>query len=216
MKQFLGFFILAYCASLPTTAQINKGSILLGGQISYASTNANYGTSQPNQKNKNGLFNISVGKTIKENSVLGISLAYGSSKGENNYNGSLFMNLKVNQYAFEVYYRLYKKLAKNFYFFGEFGGGYITSNQTDKDTSGNNKVKYSQTGGDLYLTPGLSYKILKKLQVEILIPRIVDVRYTVSKTKSQTENFKENQFIFNTNLNPTSLSFLGVGFSYIF
>ena len=215
MKLSAGFFILAYCASLPTSAQINKGSIVLGGQVYYASTDINYGT-QPNQKNKNGLFKISAGKAIKENSVLGITLAYGSSKEENNYNGSLFINSKVNQYTFEVFYRLYKKLARNFYFFGEFGGGYITSNQTDNDPSGNNKVKYSNTGGDLYLTPGLSYKILKILHVEILIPRVIDFRYTVLKTKSQTDNFKENQLIFNTNLNPTSLGFLGVGFSFIF
>jgi hypothetical protein len=214
MKKIFGLLIII-CSCLTLNAQIIKGSILLGGQIFYYNSNINYGTTQPNQKNKSGDFNISAGKALKENSVLGFYVTYGNWKANNNYNGNYFINSKVNQYNFGLFYRQYKNLARDFYFFAEAGVAYISAIQTDTDTLGNNKVKYTQSGGQLNLTPGISYKIFKKLQLEIFIPSIVSVQYTISKTKSQTNNFKQEQFLISTNLNASSLNNLGVGFRFV-
>jgi hypothetical protein len=201
--------------NLTTSAQIKKGSILLGGQISYYNSKIDWNTAQPDQKYKSGTFNISAGTAFKENSVLGLYITYGHYNNDNNYNGIAYNNSKGDRYNFGVFYRKYKKLAKDFYLFGELGAGYAGSNQTDTELPGNNKTKYTRSGGELYLTPGISYRIYKKLQVELLIPQIAGVQYAVQKTTSLANNSKEDQFNFNTNLNSSLLGNLGLGFRFV-
>ena len=197
------------------SAQIKKGSISLGGQIVYYSSNADWNTAQPNQKNKNAVFGVTAGKAVKENLVAGIAVTYGSGRVNNFYNGISFINSKTDQYNFGIFYRRYVKLARDFYFFGEGGAAYISNAQTDTDTLGGNKIKYSQAGGEISLAPGLSYRVFKKLHLEIIIPRIVNVQYAVSKMRSSTQDFKQNQFLFNSSLNASPLNFLGIGFRVI-
>jgi len=215
MKKNYLLLISAVLFTATISAQIKKGSISLGGQIFYYSSNADWNTSQPNQKNKNAVFGITTGKAVKENSVAGIAVTYGSGRVNNFYNGNAFINSKTDQYNFGIFYRRYKKLAKDFYFFGEGGAAYINNGQTDTDTLGGNKIKYSQAGGEISMAAGLSYRVFKKLHLEIIIPRIVNVQYAVSKTKSATQNFKQDQFLFNSSLNASPLNFLGVGFRVI-
>ena len=169
--------------NLTTSAQIKKGSLLLGGQVSYADVKSNYNTPQSDQKNKSAYFNVSVGTAFKENKVLGVSVSYGHFNSDYNYNGNSYTNIKSDRYNFDVFYRQYKKLAKDFYLFGELGGGYFGGNQTDTDIPSNNKTKYTESGAELYLTPGIAYRIYKKLQVELVIPQIAGTSYFSSKKK---------------------------------
>lgn len=215
MKKLFLLLTVAVIFSLATSAQIKKGATFLGGQISFYNSNTDFNTAQSNQKNKYAYFNVSVGKALKENSVLGLYVSYGHNKVDNFYNGNTFGNSKLDRYNVGVFYRQYKRLAKDFYIFGELGGGYLGSNQTDADLNGNNKVKYTQSGGELYLTPGVSYRVYKKLQLELLIPQIAGIQYSVNKTTSLANNSKQDKFQFNTNLNASLLSSLGLGFRFI-
>lgn len=209
---FIGIF------TLITSAQIKKGSILLGGQIFYGDSRTDYKAPLLDQKSKSAHFNISAGSALKENSVLGLLVAYSHTDFDHNYNGNSYTNIKSDRYGFDVFYRRYKKLVKDFYFFGELGAGYFGFNETDTETPTNNKTKYSQSGAELYLTPGISYRIYKKLQVELLVPQIAGMNYSVLKRTSpsnSSNDSKEKQFGVTTNLNASPLSNLGLGFRFV-
>jgi hypothetical protein len=203
----------------PASAQIKKGSILLGGQISYNDANADYTNTQANRKSRVAIFNISAGTALSENKVLGITVTYWDYNNDYVNSGLVNHNVKFNSYNFDVFYRQYKKLVKDFYLFGEMGAGYIGSNETDTNVPGNNvKTRYTTTGAELYLTPGIAYRFYKKLQVELVMPQIAGASYSVRKTTSQpvsVDDNKQGAFIFSTNLNSSFLNNLGLGFKFV-
>ena len=217
MKKGIALTLLSCLVFFFTKGQITKGSILLGGQISYQNNNFDYSGNQPDQKNNSAIFNISIGKAAQENNVYGLNLSYSPANFQNYYNGITFVSSKVNQYTFGVFNRRYKLLAKDFYFFTEFGLGYTYGKQSNTDTFGAELETIKQSTVQFYLTPGLSYKILNKLYLEILIPDIVTIRYMVSKDETPNQSTTQKSFVFNSSLNSTGgLSFLGVGFHFIF
>ncbi|MDE3236727.1 MAG: hypothetical protein KGO81_12285 [Bacteroidota bacterium] len=200
-------------------AQIKTKSVLLGGQL-YYSSDVNSENNQPGgQKIQNSTFNISIGKALKENSIYGVNLTFSPYNINNNYNGININSIKTNQYSFGLFYRRYKSLAKDFYFFTELGAAYISSKQTYNDSVGVTYETSTLTGGQFFLTPGLSYKIFKKLQLEIIIPNIIMIQYqyTVAKDLRALQEFKHKHFLFNSNLNSagSGLSLIGVGFHFI-
>jgi hypothetical protein len=77
MSKFFFSFLVALL-TISAHAQISKGSILLGGDVGFGDTknSYNYGSNDYT----GGGFSLSVGKTIKENKVVGISLGFTSSK----------------------------------------------------------------------------------------------------------------------------------------
>ena len=118
-----------------------------------------------------------------------------------------------------MFYREYKKLAKDFYFFSQVDGAFITANQKEHYKIASGDVKASQRGGFISLTPGISYQVFKKIHLELSIPNILGMQYLVTKFDSnvpQVKNSKQVQTIIYSNLtNNTSLSWLGVGFRFI-
>src|ERR1700759_2551778 len=118
-KKFSTLLLLSLSYVAVTQAQIKKKSTLLGGQIFYYTSNIDYSWNQSNQKEKDGAFNILIGRALKDNAVLGVAASYQPSTLNNFFNGSTFVNEKVNQYSFGVFYRQYKTLAKDFYFFAQ-------------------------------------------------------------------------------------------------
>ena len=146
---------------------------------------------------------------------MGVNVGYSSSKAENFYNGTSFYNSNANQYNLGLFYRKYKKLGGDFYFFGEAGAGFFSGKQTNTDIALNNKTIIDGAGGNLFLTPGISYKICKKLQLEITMPGIVNVNYTSYKASPQTNNSKQEQFGISTSLNGSLLNSIGFGFRFV-
>ena len=202
--------------SLSASAQIKKGSIYLGGDISANSQKRDFGTSQPDFKNKYANFNISAGSFVKQNLVAGVYGGYGHGEFNNAYpGGSNFRDSKYDSYRFGLFARQYKKLAKDFYFFGELGTGYFGSNQTDVDMPVNFTTKYKGDGAEFYLAAGASYRVYKKLYVELSIPRVVNLQYAVKKETSPGQTIKENQLNLSTNLTSSIFNSLGLGFRFI-
>jgi hypothetical protein len=207
----IGCFILA-------KGQITKKSILLGGQIRYASSKLEYSDFSNNSKSNQGTFDVSIGKAFKENVIYGFNASYGSVSSKNNYYSyPYYYNSKLNSYSFGLFRRDYEKLGKDLYFFTEAGLGYTYQKSTYSDSiqNINSTGKGSQT--KLYLTPGLSYRIYKKLQLEIIIPDILSINYNYTNFNYNTSNSntKQNNFYFNSSLNSSVLSSLGVGFHFI-
>ncbi|HXB42878.1 MAG TPA: hypothetical protein VNV85_02430 [Puia sp.] len=101
-------------------AQINKGSILLGGQINFYTQ-----TISPDQKSNWINVTPAIGKAIKDNLIVGIDVNYARSSNvmgvPNNQTSNLF--------GAGVFLRRYVQLGKGFYVFGQerFGASYNTS-----------------------------------------------------------------------------------------
>lgn len=203
------------CCSFFVNAQIKEGSILVGGQASYSHTSAKNSNVDPIQKQNYGVIDLSLGKAIKGNTVVGIHLEFAPGTSEETSNGNVIYKSKATGYGAGVFYRQYKTLAKDFYFFIEADVNYFYGKITSVDSVGN---KYQITTGStvqLSLAPGISYKVLKNLHLEVTIPQIISAQYTVNKASGQTQVTSQN-IVFNTNLNASTLNNLSVGFRLIF
>ncbi len=216
MKQKFTLIALAFTGySLVVNGQIKKESLFLGGQVAYAHSKLDYSGAQADQKNSSANLNVSIGKAVKENAVFGVILGYAPFTTSYS-NGSNTVNSTTREYNLGIFYRQYHQLAKDFYFFTEAGAAYIASKQSNKDAvAGTDLGTIKQSGGQLSLMPGLSYRVLPKLHLEIVIPNIVAAQYMVGKNNTSAPLQKQTQFSFNSSLNSIGWSNLSVGFHFI-
>jgi hypothetical protein len=210
---FLFLFLISFAAS----AQIKKQSILLGGQLFYY--NNKYQVENLNQKSQSGTISISIGKAIKENRIVGVNLGFSPIRQTNYLSYGDTTTLIFNRFDIGVFYREYKNLGKDFYFFCQVDGAFITANQNEHYQIASADVKATQRGGFISLTPGISYQVFKKMQLELTIPNILGMQYLVTRIDSNMPQIKsstQEQFLFYSNLNNnSSLSWLGVGFRFV-
>jgi hypothetical protein len=204
------------CCSFFVNAQIKEGSILVGGQASYSHTSAKNSNVDAIQKQVYGIIDLSLGKAIKENKVVGIHLEFAPGTSNQINNGSVVYKTKSIGYGAGVSYRQYKTLAKDFYFFIEGGADFFYSEQNTKDTTGTKIHKISSSAAQIYLAPGISYKVLKNLHLEVSIPQLFSLQYTKGKASYMGVQSSQNNLTFSSNLNASSLSNLSVGFRLIF
>ena len=215
MTRIILSIIILISFSTIANAQFTKGSALIGGTLSYSSNNSTYSYTSRETSNNVGNFNIAVGKAIRENAVFGINLNYQPSTYSYPAGSGEFKNT-INNYGIGIFYRLYKNLGKEFYLFGEAGGGYIGFSSNTKDSLGNKLATGSGNGGQIYLSPGIAYKISKKFFLELSIPQMFSVSY--SSNKSTTDpgfSSKSDAFNVNLNLNSNPLNSLGLGFRLV-
>ncbi len=212
-------FLVIFSCSYSANAQLSKGSYLLGGQLSFSSTTNSYPSYYPlqDQKSNSGNFEISIGKVIRENAVLGINISYNPYSYNYEYYGNIAEPLRYsnNGYSIGIFYRLYKGLGKDFFLFGEAGASYTGSTQSGKDSTGSKVLSGSGSGGSVYVMPGISYKISKKFYLELTIPDIFNVTYNSTKTTASQQTEKIDQFNISTSLNANPLNALGIGFRLI-
>lgn len=204
-------FAIFFCAAITSNAQINEGRYLLGGSASFNSASA---PQYSNPKYEALHTNIQLGKVVKDNTVAGLILSY-----------SYFNNGPTNkseQFSAGVFYRKYKTLANNFYFFCEGDAVYshITSTQGIFQT-GSNGTKNWSNGAALSFTPGISYSVCKRMQMELLMPNIFSLSYSHLQTENTstgttfTSSTKGNSFSANANLNSNLLNNFGIGFKFL-
>ncbi|MCD2422713.1 porin family protein [Niabella pedocola] len=211
MKTKLLTVALMTCAYFYSNAQVEKGSTLLGGQLGFTTQG-----DTSSKKNTNGQIAIRAGKAYKENRVFGINLGYAGTKNEMNSNGS---EQKNTSFTAGIFNRCYKELGHDFYFFGEAGLGYSYGKTTVKEDLPSSKRKINQTSSSIGLgvTPGIAYRVLDHLHMELLIPSLLAVNYSNNKVDFDgTQQFKTNTFSFNTAFSRNPLESLGIGFSFIF
>ena len=216
MRKFY-FFVLVISIACSASAQIKKGSILLGGQLYYS--NSKTQSENINQKSENGTIGVSLGKAFRENSVVGFNFSFSPTRQTALFSGSDTFDVTYNRFNIGAFFRKYKQLGKDFYFFGQVDGAYITSNQKHDYVAAGGNVKSTQRGGFVALTPGISYQIFKKMHLELTLPNILSLQYLVTKVDSeiqQANDYKTEEFSFYSNLNNnTGLGWLGVGFRFI-
>ena len=218
MKKFVAFTLILSACCIFTHAQIKKDAVLLGGQVSVYSSKPSGNSASPKTNNNNIFLNLSVGKAIKENTVIGLYGGYGQGKNENIYSISASNISTSTTTSAGIFYRKYKSLGKNFYFFGELNAGYrgykqeyenrvIGAITTSADT---------ENGVELGLTPGISYRLFKKLQLEVLMPSFAGLRYATTKNSgSNITTTKGSLFQLSSNLNSGLLNNMALGFKFV-
>jgi hypothetical protein len=215
MTRILLILLIVFSCSFMANAQFSKGKILLGGSLSFTNNKTSSPNYNNNQKSSNGVFNISLGKAARENAVFGINLNYQHNSFDYLiYPG--FITVASDIYGVGIFYRQYKNLGKEFYFFGEAGGGYYGSTSTGKDSIGNKLSTGTINGGQIYLTPGIAYKISKKFFLELSIPQLFYASYSGTKSKTgSTTTSTSDAFVVGLNLNANPLTSLGIGFRFV-
>lgn len=204
--------LLISCAVLFTAiaanAQMEKGTVLLGGNLSVGTYNNTFNGTET----KSTTFGIapSVGWAYSTNRFLGFSLNYAYSKQSQDY--------KQNTFGVGVYMRQYLPVAKSLYLFAHEGlsvstnkgSGVIgTTLPASRDSKGWNAT--------LGLSPGLAYDLTKKIQLELLLNNLLGVGYSHSKITDTPQGggivneSKVNSFSFNSNADPTQLTNISVG-----
>jgi hypothetical protein len=209
-----------FCFAWTSNAQLNEGNYLLGGSLSYSNAK---NTSTPNDDYTGNYFgaNVQIGRLVKNNTVLGVIISYSNSNShltgypDSNYN-------KGNAISAGVFYRKYKRLIKDLYFFGELDGVYSHSKSDQNNSNYYYYItKTSSDGGTVSFVPGISYAVCNKLYIELLMPNILAASYVHSTTAYTSgvppilTSGKGNNFSLNANLNFNLLSNFGIGFKFL-
>jgi hypothetical protein len=214
MSKFLLTLLITFSCFL-ANAQFKKGDVLAGGTLSYSSTKSTMVDNPDDQKSNTGNFNISLGKALKENTVFGVNISY-QPHSVTSGSGANWTRDRTDGYGISIFYRMYRNLGKEFYLFGEAGGGYIGSTSSLKDRAGDKLSTGTSSGGQIYVTPGIAYKISSKFFLELSIPQIFSAAYTSAKTKSGSAvTASSDDFSIGANINSNPLNSLGIGFRLI-
>ncbi len=151
-----------FCVVLSAKAQFNKGQFLLGGSLAFSNSK---NTAIPSNDYINNYFcaNVQIGQLIKDNTVLGVIVSYNNSNNHLiRYPDSIYN--KVNGINAGVFYRKYKRIIKDLYFFGEVDGVYSHSNTNQAYSNYYySTVKTSSDGSTVSFIPGISYAVCHKM-----------------------------------------------------
>ncbi|MEP7165190.1 MAG: outer membrane beta-barrel protein [Ferruginibacter sp.] len=178
-KLLLAVICMAFMFTVNAQKNIPKGSLLLGGDLSFNSTTYK---NPDNTESKQRGFSIapSVGTAIKDNLFLGLTLGYRLYKNSNSAPSSAYDSTTERGYNAGIFVRKYKPLRNNFYIFlqGSIGGFY--TDRSIEDVA--NRTFYQKDlSVNLSVSPGISYAINSKFQIETGFNNLLGVGY------SQTE-----------------------------
>ncbi len=212
-KKILPLFLSVVIISFSAGAQITKGALLLGGQLSFSTQQ--YENSFPNTASfSSSVINISpaFGKAIKENLIIGADLIFSHSK----YQPSAAQEQVSNTYGAGFFVRTYKVLGKGFCLFGQarIGGSTGKQQSTDLQTqlnTGTVNTLYVQ----LSLYPGVSYSLNKKLQVEAGFNNLALIGYQHTKQTSPPNNFIYSNNSFTASSSLSSFAGPTIGFQVL-
>ncbi len=215
MKQLL-LLAAACCIITFAKAQITKGSIMIGGSFGYnysdqktTDTTPNYSSGTTNGFN----IGISYGKCFKENAFWGItaSFSYTDNKNIYSFNSSNNNSSQTRNYYLGIFERKYYPLITNLYVFGQAGFGY--SYYSNDGTYVNINRKGYDIG--LYVYPGISYKVSKKIYLESSLRNLVNLDFNHSEQTYLTQTTSSNNFTSNIQLPTQILQNLNVGMTII-
>lgn len=215
MRKVILFAITAIVISSAAHAQMDKGTVLLGGFLFLSSNKVEYTNPVGTTETKGNHFNFTpaIGVAIKSNMFLGLQTGYNHSiyKPESsNY------KQEETDYRAELFLRRYFTLGKGFSLFAQPGIYYNTSKQENNKINSETIANSKSVGISLY--PGISYAISKRFHLEAGIGNIVDMYYSSSDSETTgmpnggpiTE--KQNAYSFSSSLSSSSP--ISIGFRF--
>ncbi|MBS1667909.1 MAG: hypothetical protein JST58_11085 [Bacteroidetes bacterium] len=219
IKILLSAFIALIIFSQKTNAQIDKGTIWLGGQVSFSTNNAQTlnGTSYSSKSNSL-ILAPAVGIAVKNNLIEGVDVLYQHISYSNNLDTFPSNNSYSNNYGIGFFVRKYASLGKGFYLFGQgrLGTTYLTQNSGQGNANSSSSSKGFNIGLGFY--PGIAYQVSKRFQLETGFNNVfvMQYQYTDSKqtnTGSSPYESKSNSFSVGSSL--SNLSSFTLGFRYL-
>lgn len=200
---------LSLCSLLTITqAQIKKGSILLGGDMSFYTRKTDYVAYSVIDHTSRFTISPIVGKAIRDNLVFGAAIGFGLSRSKS----SDITTDKTEDYSAGVFLRKYKNIGNSgVYFFLQSALAGTFSNDRQFNVSGIvDRSKYMNYS--LSAFPGLSYAVSKKLHLETGFNNLLAINYSHGTTKSLSSTNKSSSDNFSVTSSLSNLSSLYVGF----
>jgi hypothetical protein len=179
MKSKLTMLCILLCALSAVNAQKNipKGSMLLGGNIYFHSDT--YKDDATNNKSSGFGIAAAAGLAVKDNLFVGAGVNYSHAKYPYSSVSSAD-STRANYYGASIFVRKYKPLKSNFYIFLEGSAG-ATFGKVTLEKDRDRDFYQKSVSASLGVTPGISYAINSKMQVEMGFNSILGVNYVSSK-----------------------------------
>jgi Autotransporter beta-domain len=211
MKKRIVLASIIFFTAISTKAQINKGLIMLGGDISASTQKISTINSSETYRHNGFMVSATVGKAIKDNFIIGVNAGYGTNKNEY---ASQINEIKGTSFSGGIFARQYKKIGKgDFYIFLQEGLGVSGFRQRIENTSPASNQETKRTSFSLTAYPGISYAVSKKLHLETGFNNLLSINYFTEKQESNAPSFDPNKtkgFSFSSSLtNATSSFYLG-------
>lgn len=203
MRKFTTLTFALLCLHFISNAQITKGSILIGGNISADFENNRFGSFSSNKKTI--LVMPSIGLAVKENTFYGISLSYSNT----NANGAE----NINTYGGGVFIRKYRPLGKGFYLIGQ--GGLSTNYSKYYQLSSSGSIEtFRQLYSYFSIFPGVSYAVSNKLHLETTLNNLLTLYYSHRSVESAGSSTAKTD-LFGLGVNFRNASDITVGVRFI-
>jgi hypothetical protein len=201
-------FLAALTIAVVSNAQINKGSIALGGNINFNSERSKYDNGFK-ETTISFLISPSLMISYNNNKAMGFSLTYNHARYS-------VLDQKSNTYGAGVFLRQYKPLGKGFYIFAQEALNFMYS----KSNSLNDTVLVENKTSSVMLTanPGLAYDLSKKVQLELLLfNNFLSAGYSHHTLKgTNLSTIKSDDFSIGANLDASQLTSLNIGAKIFF
>lgn len=209
MKKISLLVTLAFFIATALQAQINKGSILVGGMLSYSSQKSEL--SSPSSTSKNSAFTISpaVGIAVKQNLIVGIGASYLRLSSS---------NPETTGYGGNIFVRKYLPLGKGFYLFGQ-SAAYVNHIKTEQGNLPYTFTTDNTINGGLSFHPGVSYAVNRKIHLELDFNSILYANYSSEKTTTMTNTGSvttQTSTTFGITANANSFTQPSVGIQFLF
>jgi hypothetical protein len=200
MTRIFTVLAIAVLLSFTASAQTSKGTVLLGGSLSFY--HSKYTSDSNPTKTTTFALSPGISKFYKDNRVVGASLSYSRTTGSQN----------GNSYGLSVFLRQYLPIGKDFFLFADESLYGNTSKYRYSGSLQSRTDKAALVG--VSFNPGLAYAVNKKFQLEIGLPDMVTLdynHYQVTNDPSSSNNTTTNTLSFRTGLSEVSLGTLSFG-----
>ncbi len=205
MQKNLYLVIVFIFAGFIANAQITKGSLLLGGNISFNTQNQAQPQGNPlTPQSSVFIISPSIGKAIKDNLVAGFGLTWEHAQSSQDDGSGTITKFKTDTYGLGFFLREYRPLSSRFSLFIQEGlGGNINTSGAQDTTS------YRQYGVNLGLNPGIAYLASRKIQLEIAFQDLFSIDYQHYKAGTYTSSS------FSAGIATPNLQNVSLGFKFL-
>jgi hypothetical protein len=206
MKQkTLPAIIVILFLSFQTNAQIAKGSVWLGGSVGLSSYKRS-SDNNPYHESRANWISPGIGKAIKENTILGLSLNYRYERTENYYN---YLKRSAYSYGISPFIRQYIPVAGRLYIFGQ-GNAQMNLIRNKLIFSDLNTGNEKGWNAGIFVTPGISYAVHKKWHIEAGFNNLFGVGYNkMTELSSPGHEIKTESYYAGVSLDNASQLYLG-------
>ena len=180
MEKLFVLILLLIQASI-TSAQIGKGTWLMGGNTGFSVQKTDDNLSAGGSRSKEFIFAPTVGRAVRQNFILGIGANYGRTWSPNEDDQT---KAYAHGFGAFLFVRKYAILGKGFFLFAEPSLYYF---EREQRLSGMQIVRNSDvwnTGLTVY--PGVAYAANKWLHLELSMNQLVGINYQGIKSFSQS------------------------------